>query len=638
MKVLEPQERRLLLGSLRPPKGYTLDCAIGTTFSLDLLALLFVPLAFTMFDWESEDGYPTSESLALLEALRRHAGRISIFCQAGQISIPKRHHTLFGYLEDSVFEVTPPDQRGVFHPKVWILRFQAPDEPIMYRLLVLTRNLTFDRSWDVMLVLDGELVDRRNAFALNHPLGDFVKALPHMAVRPVTSQAQSHVTKVQSEIRRVRWELPEGFDEVAFWPLGIGTSRRWPFGGRIDRMLIISPFLSEGCLSRLTAQGHGNIVVSRAESLDSLGREAYERLDAAYVLSDAADPEPSDEVDGTDDHQDSEFSYAGAAASPSLVGLHAKVYVADAGRRARIWTGSANATDAAYACNVEFLVELGGTRGRCGVDAILSRTDGAVSFADLLQEYRPPAEVPAVDLEQERLEARVEEARQMVARAGLIAKVVRQEGQEHYQLSLCLAAGARFDLPPDIQARCWPITLRELAALELNGHRQGHAPDDGALATFGPLSIEALTPFFAFELRTSSGGRNASCRFVIKLPLEGAPEHRLERVLRSLLSDRDKVLRYLLLLLLEGDSDIANEVLLSSLGPAPKAAGNGPSFSGIPLFEAMVRALHSGSQRLDEVARLVDDLKKTPEGQELLPEGFDTIWEPICAARRRLGV
>jgi len=78
--VLEPQDRRLLLDALRPPAGYTLETAIGTTFSLDLLALLTVPLAFTLFDWEDEEGRPMADPLALLEAVRRHADHVAIFC------------------------------------------------------------------------------------------------------------------------------------------------------------------------------------------------------------------------------------------------------------------------------------------------------------------------------------------------------------------------------------------------------------------------------------------------------------------------------------------------------------------------------------------------------------------------------
>ena len=69
----------------------------------------------------------------------------------------------------------------------------------MYRLLVLSRNLTFDRSWDVALALDGELLPRRTV-ANSRPLSDFVAALPAMARRagqPLESTAGQRVDLFQ---------------------------------------------------------------------------------------------------------------------------------------------------------------------------------------------------------------------------------------------------------------------------------------------------------------------------------------------------------------------------------------------------------------------------------------------------------
>lgn len=164
--MLDPQDRKLLFDLLKPPTGYRLDAAIGTTYSLDLLALLVTPLAFTLFDYEAKDGRISASPSALLESLRRYANRTHIFCQAGLIHVPSKNRRLFSYLEKSVFEVTPADSNGVFHPKLWILRFQPterePDKdwPIVYRFLCPSRNITFDRSWDTMLALEGTLNPR----------------------------------------------------------------------------------------------------------------------------------------------------------------------------------------------------------------------------------------------------------------------------------------------------------------------------------------------------------------------------------------------------------------------------------------------------------------------------------------------
>ena len=235
--MLDPRDRSLLLDSLRPPLGYRLDEAIGTSYTLDLLALLTAPLAFTYFDWEDDDGQPSADPLALLEAVRRHSERIHLFCQAGAIKLPPAGRPLIAYLEKNVIEVQSPNSEGIFHPKVWFLRYLPSDEtePIRYRLLCLSRNLTFDRSWDTVLVLDGELTERKNAFARNHPLGNFVRALPKMAVQPVSKKLMKTIAGFEREVRRVAFEVPKGFDSSRLCSRGRARTRGARVRGRSGR-------------------------------------------------------------------------------------------------------------------------------------------------------------------------------------------------------------------------------------------------------------------------------------------------------------------------------------------------------------------------------------------------------------------
>ena len=46
--MLEPRDRQLLFDALRPPDGFRFDQGVGTTYSLDLLALV----------GDSADGFP----------------------------------------------------------------------------------------------------------------------------------------------------------------------------------------------------------------------------------------------------------------------------------------------------------------------------------------------------------------------------------------------------------------------------------------------------------------------------------------------------------------------------------------------------------------------------------------------------
>ena len=97
--------------------------------------------------------------------------------------------------------------------------------------MCLSRNLTFDRSWDTALVLDGVLRDdRKVGFAENRGLRDFVAALPTMSKRPLSKSVKAQMALVESEIGRVAWDV-EGlpFDRYTFWPLGYDGVSRWPF-------------------------------------------------------------------------------------------------------------------------------------------------------------------------------------------------------------------------------------------------------------------------------------------------------------------------------------------------------------------------------------------------------------------------
>lgn len=599
--MLEPQDRRLFLESLRPPDGYVLDRALGTTFSLDLLALLTAPLAFTMFDWEDEQGRPKADPLALLEALRRHADHMAVFCQAGEIKVPPHDQLLLSYLESSIIEAGAKHPNGVFHPKIWILRFTAPGKPVAYRLVSLSRNLTFDRSWDTIVALDGEVMERKNAFAGNHPLGDFVKALPGLALRTVPRHAQAIVTLFQDELRRVGFDIPEPFDEFSFCPLGHDGKDAWPFD-RVQRALVVAPFLSDGFLSRLSASGEQHILVSRLDSLQALEDKTRAGFKTLYRLKEGT------EGDGE-----------GADDLSTLSGLHAKVFVIDDGWNASVLVGSANATDSAFRHNVEFLIELRGKKSKCGVEAMLGTDPGQMSLSSLLEEVQIAESTPH-DAVQEALDTLFLEARRRICAASLTFEV-RPSPSDSYDVHL--VRPGPLQLADGVVARCWPVTLHRSAARELTAEE----------VAFPGLTFEALTSFLAIELEASiDDSRVATCPFVLNLPLVGAPSDRRERLLHSLLKDRDQVMRLLLLLLSEGGMDAA--ALLEP--PKDGASGVWGAYGQSHLFESLMKALARSPHKLDDVASFFADLSRSEQTRGLLPEGFEAIWSPIWEARQRL--
>jgi hypothetical protein len=613
--MLDPRSRTLLFEALRPPDGYALHSAVGTTYSLDLMALLVAPLAFTVFDCEGRDGRVVMDPLVLLEALREHARRVTMFCQAGRIAVPPHHRPLLGYLEGSVVEAAAPNLDGSFHPKVWALRFVREGDPVRYRLLCLSRNLTFDRSWDTALVLDGELADRKLAFADNHPIGDFFQALPGMAVREVSAEVVGRTELIQDELRRVKFELPEGFDGVRFWPCGLNGRRTWPFpdGGR--RMMVVSPFVTNGVLEELSRGRRECVLVSREESLDGLNSATIEGFDRVFAMAPEAEPE-----------EIAEDSAAADEESDSLSGLHAKLFVMDDGWDARVWTGSANATEAAFSRNVELLVELWGKKAHCGIEAVLGGDGGRASLLDLLRPYSAP-EVMAPPPDG-RLEKLAEDVRRDLAGVGLRLQAGEAGDGGTWDLALVVPEDAALNLPSECSVRCRPVSLLEDRAVEFD---TGSSP----AAMLRGVSWQALTTFVAFSVEARDEDGKVVVRFVLNLPLEGGPADRQERLIEQVLTDRAAVLRFLLLLLADDVREIA--AVQGTAGLIDLAGSERLDLAiGMPLFESLVRALDRDPERLDRVDRLMKELAKSESGRKLLPEGFEELWASIWQARQEV--
>jgi hypothetical protein len=605
--VFDPYDRRLLLDALRPPPGYELDHAIGTTYSLDLLALLGAPLAFSAF---AESDTAESDPLVLLEALRASAERITHFCDAGRINVPPADRPQLAHLEGSVVECIAP-LKGAFHPKVWLLRFVGEDGP-RFRFLCLSRNLTFDRSWDTALVLDGQVRGRTRT--VNRPLEEFVRALPGMAPRAPSEDRQRAIDRLATEVLRVEWEIPVPFDELTFHPLGHKkTPSPWPFDdARIDHLLVVAPFVSASMLERLAAEGTDHVLVSRADRLDQCEEEAVDGYSNTYVLADAA----SDDIDEGEQGE-------------SMRGLHAKFYVADQGWKATVWTGSANATKSAFEKNVEFMVELRGGKSQMGIGKILEPASASdVSFRELLMPYeRSNVDDPGLEATR-RLEREADQLRRQLADGTLRLEVVPGGADDTWDLAL--VGTGPIEAPENLKSlEVWPITRGRAAS--------GAAVEPGAsgeLARFGGLTLELLTPFLACRAVLRSEEAELDQEFVLSLTLHGDPEDRRARVLRKLLSDRADVLRYLLYLL-TGDRVEAVRALTQRPRNGEGSAAGGGGDLGLPLLESLLRTFDREPAKLAAVGRVVEDLQASEGGAELLPDGWDSIWEPVKAVAER---
>ena len=586
---LHPDVRNLYGAILRPPPGTVFDSGVATTFSLDFETALAIPVTLALFASESRDELLTSP-LALLEGLERTSDRLAIFCEAGRIQAQsKPQPRLCALLERMILEVTAP-RGGAFHPKIWALRYRSLDagEPHKLRLIILSRNLTRDRSWDLSLALDGSV--GRGRKPVNKPLVELVKRLPSLSTMPPSDHIAPLIAEMADDIERADWVLPPGFENLSFAVNGIGR-RVWK-PDPCSRMAVISPFCDEDALellANLTLRETPKLV-SRSEELAVIAEATLERFAEVLVMDEIAESEDGegDDADETD--------------TRPLSGLHAKAFIQESGWDTTVTVGSGNATRPAL------------INGRN--EEIL----GSESFGRVLRQFQP-AEIPPPDNEQVAAEKRVEEARQALAKAGLHLCCTPEASDERnsttdWRLSI------RVDHPLPLEGlsavKVWPITRGEAHARDILSMLQ-----EGSAANIGVLPIADITRFLGFRLVDASG--KAEAIFTLGVVIDGLPDNRHQAILRKMIDSRETFLQYLRLLLANLSDPFSAQIASSE---AKDGRSWGSAHDDEPILEDMVRALSHGRDRLKAVQRLMERLERPPAGAdpEIVPSDFIELW------------
>ena len=593
--MLSPDSRTVAFDLIRPPAGHELDCALLTTYTLNLEALLALPLSLVA---RSDNGLEDllADPLLLLEALRRAGERIHVFVDRAGIAIPRTRRELYALLEPSVHPVRAPGG-GAFHPKVWVLRFLSENGASLIRVAVLSRNLTFDRSWDIAFATEASPRPRQRS-AGSRPLAEFVRHLPELCAEPPKASVLDKIRALADELSRTRFPAPDGFfdDPVEFHVLGMGgrrvTPKPWqPMSGGYD-ILAVAPFIGSTALDAVARMGVGErVLVSTREQLDRLTDNALARWTRVFMLSDTALDEPEDEDAGR----------------PS--GLHAKFIAVEHGWDVTWFVGSANLTLSAFSGgNVEVMAALSARKGRrngnsgYGIGRFLES-----GFETLCEPYRrgePETGSPEAIAALERLEA----VRDALLDADL--SVVCSQSGTNWTWSL----EGRMGLPQtDVEIKVWPISLAEDQARALQ------------LPLTWNLPIQWLTTLVAFRLHVPVAGVD-DIGLTLSLPVEGMPEDRMHHVLRSLIGDSERFMAFIRALLggLDGMVEWAR---------GGDANGNAAPWEGVPggetLLEGLVRAASRDPGRLEPVRRLIEDFRGTEEGRRIVPDDFFELWSAV---------
>lgn len=588
--MLEPDGRAALTEQLRPPSGMRLRHALATTFTLDLTTALSVPLVFAAHRVrESRD------PIAILDAVRRAADKIDIFAQAGQLFEPRVASDLFALLEPTIHPVRAPRPNMLFHPKVWVLEY-GEGTVSSYRMLCASRNLTNDRSWDLVVRLDGVATGEPNDQGTK--LATFIRALPAMSVQPLPADRASRITQLADAVATVEWERPADTRFLRFHPFGIPGVTATPLHELFDgiRHAVISPFLTDEGIRRIVPPRSESVaVLSRREQLERLDRRTLDRVDA-LILDDAANDDEAPDQNSP-------------ARSETLVGLHAKAYVLDRRSGSHLFVGSANATEAGFGGNVELLVEFEGPQPKLGVAALVGE-ESRLRAMTIPFEPDGNAEIPGDELADYALEQTL---RTLAARR-YHAQV---SGIDDETFRIALSSDESVSLPPDVTGRVTLLTRPANAAL---------VPGDPVI--FDRLALTDITPFVVIRVSDARGTTQST---VVAAGLYGDVDGRKDAVIARQLADRAAFMKLLALLLaLDGGGGAFEFDAVGTLGAGWADDGSG-------LFETLVRAVGAEHGGLADVRRIIEhvkaaDRRRSPDAPSVLPEGFDELWEQVWEA------
>ncbi len=600
--MLNPNNDRLDYGQiLAPPAGYDLDFAVGTTYSLDLDALVGASLALGLS--EETDSELMNNPICLLEALRSTGDKVALFCEGGQIHMPNKVTALYILLEKMVFSVKTAKRRGsakfpAFHPKFWLIRYKNKNGELMYRIIVLSRNLTFDRSWDVTYYLDGHIT--KDSSDKNEPVCDFLRYL--LTQLPGDENGREKAKNIRAlikELPRVAFETEEKmFYDYEFIPNGIrrgsGGVYRFDktdlFQDTFHEIMIISPFLSGDILRNFNDRNTNSriddaryILITREMSLGRLKPEDVSRF-RIYTMRDAV-------VEG-------ESSISGDSQDIQKQDIHAKLYMKRKQSKSDLYLGSLNATHNAVYGNIEFMIRLRSKNLYLNIDNLKKALFGEEKDGSDNPFQEVTLQNAIFDEEDEQAKA-LDIVIKNISRSNPSAIVVRED-EDYYSVNV------HFD---DCDTKDYQVNIRPL----LSKRAEEFSND----VLFTRLAITELSEFYVIAV---SSGEQTVERVLI-IPTEGLPDDREKQVISSVISNRDCFYRYIAFLL--GDDSILSILEVNSAERETHDTKNRQAYHVPALYEKMLQTAAVNPEKFQGIEYLM----KTVSDDGVIPEEFTKLYE-----------
>ena len=605
--MLNPNSDRLDYGQiLAQPAGYDLDFAVGTTYSLDLDALVGASLALGLS--EETDSELMNNPVCLLEALRSTGDKVALFCEGGQIHLPNRVTALYILLEKMVFSVKTAKRRGsakfpTFHPKFWLIRYKNNNGDLKYRIIVLSRNLTFDRSWDITYYLEGHVT--KEPSDKNEPVCDFLRYLLSQLPGDENGRVKAKgIRALIKELPNVVFETEEkAFYDYEFIPNGVRNSaggfysfdKTDLFQDTFHEILIISPFLSGDIIRNFNERNNGSLIkdarymlITREMSLSRLKPRDVSNF-VIYTMRDQV-------IDG-------ETAISEEAQEIRKQDIHAKIYMVRKYASTDLYLGSLNASQSGVHTSIEFMIRLQSKNRYLNMDKMKADLFGSEKDGSDNPFQEVTLQNAIIDEEDEK-EKVLDSVIKEINRSNPSA-IVRPEDDEHYAVSV------HFD---NCDTKGFRVMVRPLLSKKTEDFNHD--------IVFGGLTVTQLSEFYVVSV--SDGEHNVER--VLIIPTEGMPEDREKQVISSVVSNRDCFYRYIAFLL--GDDAILTVLETNAAEGNSHGSMARQSYHIPALYEKMLQTAAVNPERF----KGIEYLMRTISEDGIIPEDFKKLYETFKKA------
>lgn len=624
-KTFRPDNLNSLVHAVYPPENYSVDCAVGTTFSLDFESLTAMLLGFLALEAEPEKQPALQEGsqqlprrasavnmLYSLRAISRFAPSIRVYVNHGFIH-PRRHSQLFTLYDRIVRQVSfvKDTVPANFHPKVWVIRYTSTKETqaVRYRLLVQSRNLTHDHFRDLAAVLEGVPAERANP--TGRQIAGFVSHLTQLP-QEKTEKVPARISKMIEELPKVKFEPPEETERIDFlWNApGVGSlMNHIPLSGEA---MVLSPFLDNAFVDKL-AVFEPLTLISASEAVEKLSEKTFSRFTTGgsnkiYVIDNDSVEDEENPIGATD----------------RAYGLHAKMFLFENDKGSTTLMGSANATMRGFERNCEAMLTLSP-----GISIAAFRSNFLFKEKKVLnafvREYRESDYRAVNRTEKEKqisADRSVEDARTALCRLDLYQSYDRAGRR------LILRAAGQITDALDasrVSARLCPLGLVE-------NYLDGFPELAAVFTTDGLIFTDChprhLSEFVHCKLILADGGGRRD--FIVKTGTDflDLMDERDKDIKRSILSGGDDFLK----LILFGKVRQINTG--NSEWGLPAAGDRGASLcavlGGSIMIEDVMRACTEDPDKIDEVNIWLKDVH--PEELESSDIPFIRFWKEFTAA------